>query len=104
MYYSTQSNGFHRGWSVFVVLCLAVVTGCSNFDHPLTWHESPQSNLLLGDWQTTPESDSSYQAKITVGNQGSLHVELSYSDEAHSQVKPETLISRASFEATLLEN
>lgn len=58
-----------------VVACV-VLAGCDNFEHALTWDDSPAADGLVGSWRAVEGGDSGTVAEVSRTDDGALRVHL----------------------------
>ncbi|MDE0192250.1 MAG: hypothetical protein OXQ90_12920 [Gammaproteobacteria bacterium] len=85
-----------------VGLCAVAITGCSHFEHPLTWDESPVANDVLGSWRAVEGDEAGSIVAVSRAEDQGLRFQITYPDGTPATVKEGKHKHRAEFGADLL--
>ena len=95
-------NGMGRPMLAAVGLCAVGITGCSHFEHPLTWDESPVANDLLGSWRGIEGGEAGAIVAVSRAEGQGLRFRITYPDGTSATVRQGKDKHRAEFRADLL--
>lgn len=80
------------------------ITGCDNFENPLTWDESPAAEDLVGSWHGIEGDEAGSVVRVTrAGDQG-LRFEITYPEGTPATAWQDKNKHRAEFRANLLRS
>ena len=79
-----QPSTWQALFTAYVVVFIA--TGCTSFEHPLPWSQSPHQDELIGDWHTWEDAPAAIAMAITEADDTRLAVELKIAGSAEGSV------------------
>ena len=95
-------DGAHGPMFVAIVLCAVAITGCGNFENPLTWDESPIATDLPGTWRGIEGDEAGAIVAVSRAEDRGLRFRITYPEGTPATVKQGKDKHRAEFRADLL--
>ncbi|MCY3839077.1 MAG: hypothetical protein OXH09_10615 [Gammaproteobacteria bacterium] len=62
------------------IVAYVVLTGCDNFEHALTWDDSPAADGLVGSWRAVEGDDTGTVAEVSPTDDGALRIHLKHAN------------------------